>query len=50
MSGERKSKHWIIDPKINITEFNLDTLNEKNLINQLLVLKQSDISYSVIMN
>lgn len=50
MSEERKSKHWTIDPKSNITEFNLDTLNEKNLINQLLVLKQSDVSYSVIMN
>lgn len=50
MAEVRKSKHWKIDPNIKITEFNKDELNENNLVNQLLLFKQSDLSFSLIMN
>lgn len=46
---KRVSKHWNYDPKNNIESFNIEELNENNLINQLLVLKQSDVSYSLLM-
>lgn len=46
----RVAKHWKYDPKFDVEEFNLDTLNESNLINQLLKMKQSDFTYSFIMN
>jgi len=49
MATVRKSKHWNINPNLNITEFNKDDLNSNNLINQLLVFKQSDLSFSLIM-
>ena len=49
MATVRKSKHWTLDPNIKVEEFNKDELNSKNLINQLLVFKQSDLSFSLIM-
>ena len=50
MAEVRKSKHWKIDPNIKITEFNKDEINEKNLVNQLLLFRQSDLSFSLIVN
>lgn len=49
MATVRKSKHWNINNALNITEFNKEELNSNNLINQLLVFKQSDLSFSLIM-
>ena len=49
MANIRKSKHWKINPNINISEFNREELNENNLANQLLLFKQSDLSFSLIM-
>ncbi len=48
--AKRVSKHWEINPRINITEFDLDSVDKSNLVNQFLVLKQSDISSKLIMN
>lgn len=50
MSEKRISKHWNLNNKIKVESFNIDEINKDNLINHLLVLKQSDITYSVIMN
>lgn len=50
MSEKRVSKHWNLNTKLNIEEFNIDEINEDNLVNELLVLKQDDISYSFMMN
>lgn len=50
MSEKRVSKHWNLNAKLNIEEFNIDEINEDNLVNELLVLKQDDISYSFMMN
>lgn len=47
--SKRVSKHWDLDPKIKVDSFNLEEINSSNLINHLLVLKQSDISYSFMM-
>ena len=47
---KRVSKHWTLNKNINIDKFDINTLNSDNLINQLLVIKQSDITYSTIMN
>ena len=47
---KRVAKHWSINPSIKIDTFDINTLNSENLINQLLVIKQSDITYSTIMN
>lgn len=48
--AKRVSKHWNYDPKNDVDSFNLDELNSSNLINQLLVIKQSDITFSTIMS
>lgn len=47
---KRISKRWTLNPKVNMDTFNLDELNDTNLVNQLLVIKQSDITYSLMMN
>ena len=49
MANIRKSKHWTQDPNVKIEKFNKDELNKNNLINQLLVFKQSDLSFSLIL-
>ena len=49
MATIRKSKHWIADPNIKVDKFNKDEINDKNLINQLLVFNQSDLTFSLIM-
>ena len=48
--SKRIAKNWEVNPNITVTEFNLDEVNEKNLINQLLVLKHDDVTYSFMMN
>lgn len=48
--AKRVSKHWDYNPKIKVEQFNLDEVNKSNLVNHILVLKQSDISYSLFMN
>ena len=48
--AKRVSKHWEMNPKITVEKFNLDEINHENLVNQLLVLKQSDITYSFMMS
>lgn len=45
----RTSKLWKIDPKSTVDYFDLDAIDNKNFINHLLLLKQSDVSYSLIM-
>lgn len=50
MSEKRVSKHWEINPRIAVEEFNLDEINKDNLINELLVLRQDDVTYSFMMN
>ena len=49
MATIRKSKHWNMNPNLKITEFDKNNLNSNNLINQLLVFKQSDLCFSLIM-
>lgn len=49
MADKRVSKHWKMNTNINIDKFDIDSLNENNLINQLLLIKQSDITYTLIM-
>ena len=47
----RVSKHYgTINPKYNITEFNKNDINKDNIVNYMLILKQSDISSSLIMD
>ena len=38
---KRISKHWNYDSKNNVESFNIDELNETNLINQLFKQKRS---------
>ena len=45
----RVAKHWTPQAGNSIVQFDLDTINSRNLVNQLLVLKQSDVTFSVIM-
>ena len=44
----RKAKLWKINPNINIDKFELEKINSNNLVNSLLVFKQSDLTFSVI--
>ena len=46
----RKANHWKLNPNINIELFDADSINNDNLINQLLVFKQSDLTFDLIMN
>lgn len=50
MAEKRVSKHWEANPKILVDHFDINEITKDNLINHLLVLKQSDVSYSMIMN
>lgn len=49
MAAKRISKHWELNNNIKVEEFNLDEINKSNLVNHMIVLKQSDVSYSMIM-
>ena len=46
----RVSKHWSYNPTLDIKEFNQKEVNDKNLVNMMLVLTQKDITSSFIMN
>lgn len=48
--AKRISNHWNYNPRINITEFNSKEITKDNLVNQILLLKQSDVSSDLIMN
>lgn len=50
MSNKRIAKHWSINPNITVDAFNMDEINKNNLINHLLVFKQSDLTFSMMMN
>lgn len=45
----RVSKHWEYKPINDVDKFDLKTLTKDNFVNQLLVIKQEDITFSVIM-
>lgn len=45
----RVSKHWEYNPKFDVEVFDISTLNKDNIINQFLVMKQSDVSSELIM-
>ena len=47
--AKRISKHWNRQAGPKIDKFDLDKLNSTNLIDQLLVLKQEDLTFSLIM-
>lgn len=49
MSEKRVSKYWQVNPKITVKKFNIDEITSDNLINHILVMKQSDVSFSTIM-
>ena len=46
----RVAKHWEYNKSLNITEFNKDELSKDNLVNQILVIKEPDISSSLVMD
>ena len=48
--AKRVSKHWKYNPRIKVEEFNRAEINKDNLVNHIVVLKQSDISSSLIMD
>jgi hypothetical protein len=49
-SEKRVAKHWDYNPALDVEAFNLDEVNEKNFINHLLKLKETDVSYTFMMN
>lgn len=49
MSAKRVPKRWVYNNKYNITKFDLDDINEANFINHLLVMQQSDFTFSFMM-
>ena len=46
----RKTIQWKADPNIKLDKFDHETLDSKNLVNQLLVITGDDITFSVIMD
>ena len=49
MATTRVSKHWDYNPNIEVKEFNLSEVNKTNLVNEILLIKQSDITRSFMM-
>lgn len=49
MADKRVAKTWEYNPKITVESFNIDEITKDNLINHILVMKQSDVTYSTIM-
>lgn len=45
----RISKYWKYNTRLNITEFDPDNITKDNLVNMILLLKQSDVSSSLVM-
>lgn len=48
--AKRVSKHWNLNPRVKIDHFDRETLNTDNLVNQMLVIQEKDISSSLIMD
>ena len=48
--GRRVSKHWNYNPKVNITEFNKNEITKDNLVNEILLITDKDVTSSLIMN
>lgn len=46
--GKRVSKHWL-PSKEKVTNFDINNLNKDNLINNLLIIKDTDITYTFLM-
>ena len=47
--AKRVSKHWTPQQGITVEKFDIEEINDKNLINHLLLITHDDITYSVIM-
>lgn len=45
----RVSKHYDYNPRYDVKEFSLKDIDKNNIVNHFLVLKQSDVTYSFIM-
>jgi len=50
INGKRVASNWTYNPRINVTEFNADEINRDNIVNQLLLIKDKDITSHFIMN
>ena len=50
MANKRVSKHWKINPRINIEKFDRDSITKDNLVNQILVIQEKDICSSLVMD
>ena len=48
-SGKRISKHWTVNHKISIDEFNKDEITKDNLVNEILLIKDEDVTSSLVM-
>ena len=48
--GRRVSKHWNYNTKVNITEFNKNEITKDNLVNEILLITDKDVTSSLIMN
>ena len=48
--GRRVSKHWNYNPKVNITEFNKNEITKDNLVNEILLITDKDVTSSLVMN
>jgi hypothetical protein len=45
----RKTKHFTLDPKVNVEKFDIKEVNESNIVNHLLVMTGDDVTFSVMM-
>ena len=50
LASKRTAKVWKYNPRVDVKQFNIDNINKDNFINHLLLIKQSDITYSLFMN
>lgn len=48
--SKRVSNHWNYNSSMKVDKFDLNEINKDNLVNHLLLLKQSDITYTFMMN
>ena len=48
--GRRVSKHWNYNTKVNITEFNKNEITKDNLVNEILLITDKDVTSSLVMN
>jgi hypothetical protein len=47
--AKRIAKQWTYNPRYDVESFDLKEVNPNNLVNQMLVLKQSDVTFAFIM-